>query len=309
VRTPGLRSTGRAAAKPITPIALRRSAEEIAGRLPPLMVQADRVASTVAQGAHGRRRVGQGYTFWQFRRYQPGDPANAIDWRQSAKRQAAFVREHEWDAAQSVWLWHDASPSMAYRSSAQVPEKRERAAVLTLALASLLVRGGEQIALLGGGMAPGHGRPALNRIADQVALAAADGAADRPSLPGIEPLPRYGRLVLMGDFWSPLPDLARIVHAYAARGVHGHLVQITDPAEDTLPFRGRVRFSGLEGEGEALIGRVEMVKADYVGLMEAHRAGLADLARSVGWTLFAHRTDRSPQSALLALFRVLAEER
>jgi uncharacterized protein (DUF58 family) len=305
-----LTSIGRAAARPIAPTVLRRSAEEIAGRLPPLMVQADRVASTVAQGVHGRRRVGQGYTFWQFRRYQPGDPANAIDWRQSAKRQAAFVREHEWDAAQSVWLWHDASPSMAYRSNPRLPEKRERAAVLTLALASLLVRGGEQIALLGGGTAPGHGRPTLNRVADQVARAAAEATGDDlPSLPTIEPLPRYGRLVLMGDFWSPLPELARVVHAYAARGVQGHLVQVTDPAEDTLPFRGRVRFSGLEGEGDALIGRVEMVKTDYIGLMEAHRRGLSDLARAVGWTLFAHRTDRPPQSALLALFRALAEER
>jgi uncharacterized protein (DUF58 family) len=269
------------------------------------MVQAERVASTVAQGVHGRRRVGQGDTFWQFRRYQPGDPAQRIDWRQSAKRQAAFVREHEWDAAQSVWLWHDSSPSMAYRSGGEVPEKRERAAVLTLALASLLVRGGEQIALLGSGLAPGHGRPALNRIAELITLAGPQPA----SLPAVEPLPRYSRLVLIGDFWSPLPEVARIVHSYAARGVEGHLVQVTDPAEDTLPFRGRVRFSGLEGEGETLIGRVEMVKADYVALMEAHRQGLVDLARSVGWTLTAHRTDRPPQSALLALFRLLAEER
>jgi uncharacterized protein (DUF58 family) len=103
--------------------------------------------------------------------------------------------------------------------------------------------------------------------------------------------------------------VARVVHSYAARGVKGHLVQVTDPAEDTLPFRGRVRFSGLEGEGETLIGRVEMVKSDYVALMEAHRQSLADLARSVGWSLTAHRTDRPPQSALLALFRLLAEER
>jgi uncharacterized protein (DUF58 family) len=52
-----------------------------------------------------------------------------------------------------------------------------------------------------------------------------------------------------------------------------------------------------------------MVKADYIALMEAHRKGLADLVRSVGWTLTTHRTDRPPQSLLLALFRLLAEER
>ena len=85
--------------------------------LPPLLVAAERVAVTVAQGVHGRRRVGQGETFWQFRQYQPGDAAARIDWRESAKSQRLYVRETEWEAAQSVWLWRDASASMDYSSA------------------------------------------------------------------------------------------------------------------------------------------------------------------------------------------------
>ncbi len=49
---------------------LRQRAEQLAAILPPILVAAERVASTVVQGVHGRRRVGQGEAFWQFRHYE-----------------------------------------------------------------------------------------------------------------------------------------------------------------------------------------------------------------------------------------------
>src|SRR3546814_8874217 len=73
-------------------------------------------------GVHGRRRVGPGDAFWQFRRYSPGDAISRIDWRQTAKRTHTFIRENEWEAAESVWLWRDASPSMRWKS----PQGTER---------------------------------------------------------------------------------------------------------------------------------------------------------------------------------------
>src|SRR5579885_2773984 len=109
------------------------------------MVQADHLAASVSLGVHGRRRAGMGESFWQFRRYASHDSSSAIDWRQSAKSQHIFVREREWEAAQTVWFWRDASASMRYASTKTVPQKWQRATVLTLALASLLVRGGERI--------------------------------------------------------------------------------------------------------------------------------------------------------------------
>ena len=95
------------------PLPLRHRAEQLAATLPPLLVAAERVAATVAQGVHGRRRVGQGETFWQYRHYDLGDQPQSIDWRQSAKSDTVFVREMEWEAAQSVWIWRDASASMS----------------------------------------------------------------------------------------------------------------------------------------------------------------------------------------------------
>ena len=155
------------------PAALRDRAEQAAAVLPPLLVAAERVAVTVAQGVHGRRRVGQGETFWQFRQYEPGDAATRIDWRESAKSQRLYVRETEWEAAQSVWLWRDASASMNYTSAdympgAEWPIKRDRAELLLVALASLLVRGGERLTVLGSGMAPISGRIALSRVAELI---------------------------------------------------------------------------------------------------------------------------------------------
>src|ERR1700743_3799493 len=136
---------------------LQHEADGLGAGLPPLMVAADHLASSVSLGVHGRRRAGIGESFWQFRRYQNEDAAR-IDWRQSAKSQHLFVREREWEAAQTVWFWRDSGPGMGFSSGAA--SKKERAELLLLALASLLVRGGERVGFLGG-----EGRPAASRLA------------------------------------------------------------------------------------------------------------------------------------------------
>lgn len=286
--------------------ALQHRAEQAAAALPPLLVAATRVAATVAQGVHGRRRVGQGETFWQFRQYQPGDAATRIDWRESAKSQRLYVRETEWEAAQSVWLWRDASPSMDYASARNLPTKRERADLLTLALAALLLRGGERVTLLGTGIAPSHGRAVLTRMAQQLQRETPNGK-DTGGLPAIEPLPRHGQLVLIGDFLGPLDACERLVAGYAAMGLHGYLLQVLDPAEETLPFDGRVRFEGLEREDPLLISRVENIRGQYTERLARHRAGLAAIARAAGWRFATHRSDKPPHTALLALYAALAE--
>lgn len=283
--------------------ALQYRAEHLAGAFPPLLVAAQRVAATVLQGVHGRRRVGTGETFWQFRPYEPGDPVQRIDWRQSAKRERAFIRQTEWEAAQTVWLWLDASPSMDYRSHLSSVEKSERATLLTLALCALLLRGGEHVAF------PGEarkftGRYALERAATALLRIAARG---NDGVPPPAPLPRHARIVLIGDFLAPLAETERAVRALAARGVTGHLLQILDPAEESLPFQGRTLFEGVENDGTLLVRRTENLRDAYTARMAAHRAALAALARAAGWTLAVHHTDRPAEAALLPLYVALAE--
>lgn len=279
---------------------LRNQAEALAAPLPPLLVEAERVAATVVQGTHGRRRTGPGESFWQFRRYQPGDAATAIDWRQSAKSDPLYVRETEWAAAQSVWLWVDPSPSMRWRSRSDLPEKYGRGAVLALALATLLTRGGERVGLLDQAMAPAPGRAALLRLA--LALEAAKPDATLPELG----LPRHSHVVLVSDFLSPLESLDGMLRHLAGGGVHGHLLQLLDPAEETLPYQGRLRFAGLEGEGELLVPGVESLRGAYAERLAGHRAGLAAIARALGWSFATHRTDAPARTTLISLHALLS---
>lgn len=297
----------------------QQRAEQLASRFPALLVAAERVATTVAQGVHGRRRVGQGETFWQFRRYEPGDETSAIDWRQTAKSRYVFVRETEWEAAQSVWLWRDMSPSMDYTSSQDLGTKRERADLLLLALAALLMRGGERFALLGTEHPPSTGRAAFNRLTSTVLdpiireSAAVPGSAETHgaapnNLPPGDPLPRYGHVVLLSDFLVPLPEIQSVTMRLADRGVRGVMMQVLDPAEVQLPFKGRIKFSGFEGEDDTLLSRVEAVRNAYHGRLEDHQAGLESIAGRIGWHFTTHRTDASPESALLHLYTAMAPE-
>ncbi len=234
---------------------LREESETLAAALPPLLVEAERVASTVAQGVHGRRRVGTGETFWQFRRFQFGDSSSEVDWRRSARSQHLFVRENEWEAAQSVWLWRDASPSMSYASGSV--QKVRRAGVLALALGILLVQAGERIAALGAPFPPQTGRLPLRRLAY---LYMQQSREDEPSLPAALALPRHSHTVWFSDFLFDAEAITQRMRALAGGGVKGHLLQILDPAEADYAFSGRIRFESIEGDARLLVGRAETLK-------------------------------------------------
>ena len=280
-------------------------AQELAATLPPLMAEAERVANTVEQGIHGRRRVGPGESFWQFRRYNIGDTASSVDWRQSARSQHLFVRENEWDAAQSVWIWCDRSASMDYCSPFASCRKLDRGLVLGLALASLLTRAGERIAALGSGDPPTSGRSGLHHLSERWFEVQAPDLV-RSGLPPLQDLPRYASLVLIGDFLEPSDELTKRLTALAQSGTQGHLVQVLDPAEADLPFQGRTEFQGVEEDLKFLVGRAESLRSAYKDRLRAHQDRLLEMTRSVGWSFATHRTDHPATSALLALYSVIS---
>ena len=271
--------------------ALQHEADGLSAGLPPLMVQADHLAASVSLGVHGRRRAGMGESFWQFRRYATHDSSAAIDWRQSAKSQHIFVREREWEAAQTVWFWRDASANMSFKSGAV--SKRARADLLLLSLASLLVRGGERVGFMGMEGAPAASRLALTRIGRAMF------GKGQGSLPPRVPLTRGNQLVWFSDFLEEgaFDAMKRLSHL----GVEGHLVRIIDPAEEDFPFAGRTRFESPLGEGEEIFGRAERIRTAYRARFTAHGERIAQSATRLGWTCTVHRTDHAPQASLIAL--------
>jgi uncharacterized protein (DUF58 family) len=279
--------------------ALEQTAHGLADRLPDLLLEAERIAANVSHGIHGRRRAGPGETFWQFRQYGPNDSATMIDWRRSASSDQLYVREREWEAAHTVWLWPDVSPSMNFKSHLAATTKRERAIVLMLAAAELLVRGGERVALLGLTQ-PMATRRAASRLAESLAQAVHRAELDE-SLPPSTRLSRFSATILFSDFLDPPATIRARLEQLASGGVTGHLVQILDPAEETLPYSGRTEFTGLESAESWIAERAETLRPAYIAKLAAHRAELADIATRLGWSFLVHHTDRPASEPLLSL--------
>ena len=285
-----------------TALTLTDRAAAAARVLPPLLVEAERMAATVILGEHGRKRAGPGEAFWQYRPYSFGDSTQRIDWHKSARSDRVYIRENEWEAANTLWVWASPSVSMEFRSHLSATTKRERARLIALAMASLAVRAQERVAALGSPHAPDHSRGQLVRIANWFL------GGEGPALPAFARAPRFSSAVLTGDFFETPEEIATALSPIAAAGVKGHLVQVVDPAEETLPYAGRIEFHEMAGPLKFLSARAETLRDDYARLLEAHREALRDLCRRIGWSFTIHRTDEPPTRILLNLHARLSGE-
>jgi len=282
---------------------LRSRAESLSSSLPPLLAEAEHLAATVILGDHGRRRAGQGENFWQYRRAVPGDEHAAIDWRRSARSDHLYIRQTEWEAAQTVSLWVDPGQAMSYRGDKKQPTKGDRAAVLTLALSVLLNRGGERIALMGTDAAePKRGLRQVERVAAELAR-----ERDRPDYgaPPLAPMPHGSRAVFLSDFMGPRDTLLKQVGEAADQGVRGCLIQILDPSEESFPFDGRTIFQSMAGTVEFETDRAKSLRDAYLDRLNTRKAELEDLAKRTGWLYLHHLTSTSPRAALLWAYAAL----
>ena len=276
-------------------------ARERASLIPDLLVEASRIANTVTLGWHGRRRRGSGDDFWQFRPYDPSEGMARIDWRRSARDEQTFVRDQEWEAAHTVWIWADESASMLYRSSDAAVSKQSRALVLALALAEVMAKSGERVGW------PGITRPIAARNAAERMATALTLHDDVHDFPALDDLRTNNEIVLISDFLDPADAVERRLGALAGRGVRATLVQIVDPAEETFPYRGRTEFRDPETGAKLTLGRAENLSVEYASAFAAHKTALAEMARRRGWNHVVHHTDRLASEALVALHMRLSE--
>ena len=277
---------------------LRQEADRLASGYPSLLAEADRVAALVAAGVHGRRRAGQGETFWQYRPYDTSDPANRIDWRRSARDDSIFVRDNEWEAANSIYIWRDGGPGMEWSSKKSLPTKRDRGSVLSLAIASLLMRGGERCAVFGESERPRAGRVGYERFAER--LVRSDGAISTLS----SRVPKHAKLLIASDFLTEPNDWPHRLATLAARPASGVILHIIDPAEESFPFKGRVEFRTPGGWiAPFSLGRAERAKEEYRAKFQAHCDRIEDTAQQLGLTLIRHRTDQPPAPVVTSLYQ------
>jgi len=274
----------------------------LAASMPRLILESRKIAATVIHGLHGRRRAGSGENFWQFRRFVSGEEARRIDWRRSARDDHLYVREQEWEAAHTIWIWPDRSPSMNFASRLARDSKRDRTLIVAFALAEVLVEAGERVGL------PGLMRPTGSRaIIDRMADAMVHDPTERTSLPhGFAPA-SLSEIVVLSDLWSPIGEIRSTLTQLSTNGSQGHLVQIVDPAEETFPYSGRIEFIEPEGAGEITAGRAENWRKDYEARLQRHRSEIRAEASRLGWSFLVHRTDRAANELLLALHARIGE--
>jgi len=280
---------------------LRARAEQLGQSLPPLLAEAELLAATVMLGEHLRKRAGLGDEFWQYRPVHAGDSARSIDWRRSARSDGHFVREREWQAAQSVTLWVDPAKSMTFSGTRDRAPKADRARLLALALSVLLLRGGERVGLAGG-EPPRSGRTQLLKLVS--VLTAAEEFGDYGA-PVTEGMTGHGRAVFLSDFLGDLAGVEAALGAASDRGVRGALIQILDPAEEEFPFDGRTIFESMGGTLRHETMRAGDLRGRYLARLAERKDRLTTLARAVGWHYTAHHTGQPAQSALLWAYRAL----
>ncbi len=281
---------------------LRARAEDLAAPLPPLLAAADHLASSVLLGEHGRRRSGLGDEFWQYRAARPGDEARMVDWRRSGRSDTHFVREKEWQAAQCIVLWVDPGQSMQFASSRNLPTKAHAARVLALALASLLIRGGERVGMADLSLPPRSGELQLMRLADTLSD---DSNPEDYARPEVRGLPAHAQAVFLSDFLGDVAPVERAIAKAADRGVEGALVQVLDPQEEAFPFEGRTIFHSVAGSLDFETRKARDLRDRYLDRLAERKAALQTLARVTGWQYSTYHTDHSASAALLWLYQAI----
>ncbi|PVA07559.1 DUF58 domain-containing protein [Thalassorhabdomicrobium marinisediminis] len=284
-----------------TPLSLRSGAETLAAPFPPLLAEAEHLAATVLVGDHGRRRAGVGDTFWQYRPAQNHDGLRAIDWRRSARSDAQFIQEKEWQIAQSVQLWVDGAASMSFASTKDIPTKAERARRLALAAAILLLRGGERVGLAGDTLPPRRGEAQLTQLAT---LLSQDTDSDFGT-PEASGLLRHSRALFISDFLGDIETTEAALTRAADRDVRGALVQVLDPAEEAFPYDGRTIFESMSGSVTHETLKARDLRDRYLERLAERKDRLATLARATGWQVHTHHTDAPASAALLWIYAAL----
>lgn len=257
--------------------ALRHRAETTAAGLPPLLAEAEHLAANILLGEHGRRRAGMGNEFWQYRPAHAQDGARGIDWRRSARSDALFVREHEWQAAQSVVFWVDDAASMRFAGAASRPEKGARARLLALAAAIVLLRGGERVGLASGrtlsvaesSSATGAtGGDTPETIGESPPERAGTGAA-MPGLPPRSGTPQRDRLALAlinmahSAATAPAGDIEYRQPELRALPAHGRAVLLSDFFGDPAPVERAVTAAAERGIRGVMVQVLDPVEESF----------------------------------------------
>lgn len=275
----------------------RFQAEKLAAKTPDLKLLAQKIAEHILSGPHATRKAGSGEAFWQYREYIPGDTPASIDWRQSGKTDRIFVREKEQHKTQSHFFWIKRNSDMDFSSSAKLLTKHQAGSVMALALALLHVRSGEVFAYAGETRASPSERN-LQHL-ETLLLQTHPSALPDAALP----LPAHCGLYILSDFLEPIEDLEKILKPLRARTRNITMIQILDPAEIALPYKGRIIFENTLSGARVLTNNADDIAKAYNARIDTHILQIKALCKNLGLSHRLYITNQNPEKFLLDLWK------
>ncbi|WP_455478131.1 DUF58 domain-containing protein [Bartonella sp. B10] len=277
------------------PLSLTANLHKDTANMQHFLLQARIIANTLIGGWHGQRKQGNGENFWQFRPYIKGESITRIDWRRSARDEHTYLREHEWEATQTVWIWPDQSASMHYCSRFSKISKGNYAIILALALATLLTKSGDHIAI------PSLMLPTMTSTAVERMMLALINHQDENPFPDFSTITRFSHVIIISDFLDYPEKIMQNLAILSTKQVTSHLIEVADPAEERYPYKGCTEFVDPETKERHILGKAENFREHYCKLYQERRQKLKNFCLRQGWTYHVSTTDQPVTKIILQL--------
>lgn len=269
-------------------------------------MRARRVVEGALAGRHRSLRHGQSLEFAGHRAYSPSDEWRHIDWKVFARTDRWVVREQQDETNLRAVVLLDTSRSMSFGVEGRLPKLRY-ASILVAALSYLLIHRRESagLGLFDGGLRdflPARGgAPHLARLLDRLEGVAAGETTDftRALREAGQRLPRRSLIVIVSDFLGSPEDIFAAVRVLLARKHDVSAIQVLDPAERDLPFRGDIVFQDME-TGAVLKANADEVRRDYERRMRERLDKIARVFGSLGVDHHVIWTDQPLDAGLSA---------
>ncbi|MBM3499706.1 MAG: DUF58 domain-containing protein [Armatimonadetes bacterium] len=265
---------------------------EALARLSTMALRARAAVEGHYSGRHASAYRGASVEFVDHREYAPGDEPRHIDWRVYGRTDRLFVKQYESETNLDLHLLLDVSRSMDFASGSV--SKLRCATFIAAALAYLATNQRDAVGLFLFDHAVRRHLPAMTSPAHLArlfeALDAAEPGEDTRLTPALEEVAgRLGRraiIVLLSDLLDGPEEVLRSLAYFRHRGHDVIVLQLLDPAELRLDYRGTVAFEDLE-TAERLSLEVGSVREAYLGelrrFLAAYRHGCRD--RSLDYAL------------------------
>ncbi len=233
------------------------NAEHLA-RLTGLQLRVNSVVEGTLTGLHRSPHHGGSVEFAEHKEYAPGDDLRHLDWKALAKFDRHFIKRYEDETDLKAYLLLDVSGSMGY---GQPLSKLEYAATLAASLAYILLRQGDQPALLAFGERVRSYLPPRSRQSHALEIVRLlealqpEGGTDlaRAVEHLTEVMARRSLVVLVSDLFDGGDAGLGTVRHLRARGHHVVLFHLFHPDELEFPFNQLTLFQGMEEAREVLV--------------------------------------------------------